>query len=136
MPPADIGHVVDIGFFMSVQMKRIFVAGLAGFALSVLAGCQQSQAPGNHMTAASDIDQDTLCQVSTWKPINVASQCEAGQKILYRPGDEAGSEQSALFTAANCDLRFTVSATPGGTTCIYRPIRSANALATPDDAAS
>ena len=70
-------------------MKRIFVAGLAGFALSVLAGCQQSQAPGNNMTAASDIDQDTLCQVSTWKPINVASQCEAGQKILYRPGDEA-----------------------------------------------
>ena len=103
-------------------MKRIFVAGLAGFALSVLAGCQQSQAPGNNMTAASDIDQDTLCQVSTWKPINVASQCEAG------------SEQSALFTAANCDLRFSVSATPGGTTCIYRPIRSANALATPDDA--
>ena len=134
MPPADIGHVVDIGFFMSVQMNRIVVAGLAGLSLFVLAGCQQSPAPGANTGAFSDIDQDTLCQVSTWKPITVASQCEPGQKILYRPGEQDSAEQSALFTAANCDLRLSVSATPGGTVCIYRPIRSANALATSDDA--
>ena len=110
-------------------MTRLLITGAAGLALSMLAACQQAPAPAADHAA---IDQDTLCQVNTWKPINVASQCEPGQKILYRPGEDAGSEQSALFTAASCDLRFSVSATPGGTACIYRPIRSANALATPD----
>ena len=110
-------------------MNRLLITGTAGLAFALLAGCQQAPTPPADNAA---IDQETLCQVSTWKPINVASQCEPGQKVLYRPDDNAGAEQSALFAAANCDLRFSVSATPGGTACIYRPIRSANALATPE----
>ncbi|RJS94128.1 hypothetical protein [Salinisphaera sp. Q1T1-3] len=91
----------------------------------VLAGCVQNN--GADKTSA-DIDQTKLCQVDTWKPLNVANQCQPGQKVLYRPGGSGDAEQAALFAAANCDLRYTVAVTPGGTACIYKPISSANAL--------
>lgn len=101
----------------------------------LLAGCGNVSMGNKGGGESADIDQSRLCQVDTWKPLAVADQCQPGQKILFRPNGGSGSaENAALFAAANCDLRFTVAVTPGGTTCIYKPIQSANAL--PDNASA
>lgn len=108
-------------------MYRHLSLGLAAAATILLAACTQNAGAGAS-SSAGDIDQARLCQVSTWKPLNVANACQAGQKVLYRPGESGSAEDAALFAAANCDLRYSVAVTPGGTACIYRPISSANSL--------
>lgn len=115
-------------------MKRMAwsMAGL-GLLATGLAGCQQNAAEAGDKS----LNQDKLCQVDTWKPVHVADSCDPGQKVVFRPGQSASDDAPVLFTAANCDMRYSVAVTPVGATCIYRPIRSAGKMAAPagdDDA--
>lgn len=109
-------------------MKRIAtdVLGL-GLVVAALAGCQ----PGGANNSDASLDQSKLCQVDTWKPVTVASSCNAGQKVVFRPGKSAADDAPVLFAAANCDMRYAVAVTPVGATCIYQPIRSAGKMAAP-----
>lgn len=89
------------------------------FALLLIAGC------GDHVSVGStDVDQSTICQVSTWSVEEAASACKPGQKIIFLPetfyGNEAG--QSLKFTGLNCDLQKSVVQNSYGVTCIYRPV--------------
>lgn len=96
---------------------------LLAFSVSaaLLTGCAP-QAKDNSVSAATSIDQANLCEVKDWRQNVVAESCKPGQKVVYLP-DSWGNEQlPILFVAVNCDLRFSVSLTNGGVTCIYGPI--------------
>ena len=106
----------------NIRMKVISAA----VATAALAGCQQAsanaQAPAASVVAATDINQDVLCETSDWRQ---ADNCKPGQKIVFLPSSFGNEQLPVLFAAVNCDLRYQVALTKGAVTCIFRPSKPA-----------
>lgn len=97
---------------------------LLGGATLLLAACN-SQAPAPAAVAPAEPagpDQSRICQVGDW---HVASDCKAGQKIVFLPESFGNEQLPVLFAALNCDLRYQVVTTRGAVTCIFGPIKPA-----------
>lgn len=92
--------------------SKIILAGL--FALT-LAGCNDGfnkKTP----TIDSNLNQEDLC-VTVSK--NKATQCKAGQKVVFVPNSWGNEQLPIIFAAINCDMRYSVAMNNGGVTCIY-----------------
>jgi hypothetical protein len=76
-------------------------------ALVFMAGCSQS------------IDQDTICKTDgTESP----DSCKVGQKIVFMPKTWGNEQMPVGFVAMYCDHRYSIFATKGGVSCIYKPV--------------
>lgn len=84
------------------------------------AGCNQ----GTEKTSSHQIDQDHVCEVSGWQRDVTEAACKPGQKIVFLPGSFGNEQLPVIFSAVNCDLRYSVALTRGAVTCIYKPIKS------------
>lgn len=106
------------------RFTRLSRGLLLGGATLLLAACNV-QAPAPTAVAPAEPagpDQGHICQVGDW---HVASDCKAGQKIVFLPESFGNEQLPVLFAALNCDLRYQVVATRGAVTCIFGPIKPA-----------
>lgn len=104
-----------------MMMTRFQVICAVGVSISMLGGCL----PKDSEVAATPslkINQESLCQVDSWQHDAVASLCSEGQKVVFLPNSFGNEQLPIIFSAVNCDLRYTVALTKGGVTCIYKPI--------------
>jgi hypothetical protein len=120
-------------------MKYIQHDTLAKFATFLMAvapvGCGQqnggsSQISSLTATPVIAVDQNSICATST---VEVAKNCKLGQKIVFLPPSFGNQQLPILFAAANCDLRYSVVATVGAVTCIFKPLESVNQPANPPE---
>ncbi|MFW2133353.1 hypothetical protein [Ectothiorhodospira haloalkaliphila] len=75
------------------------------------------------VSLSGEMDQARLCITSSWKAVDNAGKCEAGQKIAFLPRSFGNEQLPIMFIAFNCDVRFAVSLTKGGAVCVFYPIR-------------
>lgn len=103
-------------------MHKITLGIPALAAALALSGC--TNFPREEAAGLQDVspDQVNLCEVSDWRGDVVAAACRPGQKVVYLPQRWGNAQLPILFTAVNCDLRYTVALTEGAVTCIYAPI--------------
>lgn len=106
-----------------MNSKLLFLAA----AMAALAGCQK----GGEQVAAQ-IDQDTICETSSWR---IDGDCKPGTKIAFLPQRWGNEQLPVMFAAANCDMRYSVLHTNGGVVCIFKPLAPGKAAA-PASAAS
>lgn len=71
----------------------------------------------------ASIDQENLCEVTSWRHDDVAAACRPGQKVVYLPESFGNEQLPVIFAAVNCDLRHSVALTKGAVACIYAPIK-------------
>lgn len=95
---------------MAILTMR-FPVTLGIVACVLLSGCTQPP-----------IDQANLCEVNDWRHDAVAEACTPGQKVVYLPRSWGNEQLPVIFSAVNCDLRYSVALTNGAVTCIYGPI--------------
>jgi len=81
----------------------------------VLFGCNQQSV---------SIDQENLCEVDGWQKDITSASCKAGQKIVYLPKSFGNEQLPVIFSAVNCDHRFSIALTNGGVSCIYTPLKT------------
>lgn len=83
-----------------------------------LSACYQGASSGQISTS---IDQANLCEVNVWRHDEVASQCKPGQKIVFLPSTFGNEQLPIIFSAVNCDVRYSIVLTTGGVMCVYGP---------------
>lgn len=112
-----------LSIYQGILMKTIHVLPIL-IVTAVLSACTQASSPPESpdSPAGHNVNNGQLCEVNNWRPADVASQCEPGQKVVFLPNTFGNEQLPVIFTAANCDLRYTVALTNGGVTCIYGPI--------------
>lgn len=118
MPPTP--HAAPL-CALSARLSRALVLGGT---TALLAACN-AQAPAPAALVQPEPagpDQSHICQVSDW---HVASDCKAGQKIVFLPESFGNEQLPVLFAALNCDLHYQVVATRGAVTCIFGPVKPA-----------
>ncbi|MDR3347031.1 MAG: hypothetical protein LBN32_00300 [Helicobacteraceae bacterium] len=93
-------------------MLRYVRFGAAMLALILGAGCSSGGA----------VDQENVCEVGDWRGEAVAKACKRGQKVVFLPDSFGDKQLPILFTAFNCDHRYSIALTEGGVSCIYNPI--------------
>lgn len=85
-----------------------------------ITGCDQYIAK---TTNTSNINQDSVCEVKDWSLDSTLQVCKPGQKVVFLPSSFGNEQLPIIFSAVNCDLRYSVALTNGGVTCIYNPIK-------------
>jgi hypothetical protein len=104
-----------------MRFIKLFV-GIAVVSVLVTA-CNQRQSVGQVETVPQVlVGQTKLCEVSSWRYDEVASECQPGQKVAFLPKSWGNEQLPVIFAAVNCDLRYSVALTNGAVTCIYGPI--------------
>jgi hypothetical protein len=69
------------------------------------------------------IDQEQLCEVNEWQKDVTAASCKPGQKVVFLPNSFGNEQLPIIFSAVNCDHRFSIALTNGGVSCIYAPLQ-------------
>ena len=72
--------------------------------------------------SAPNPEQQAICETSSVNMDDNAKFCKAGQKIVFLPQSFGNEQLPILFSAGNCDLRYSVSQSKGGVTCIFLPV--------------
>lgn len=92
-------------------MKQVTLLALVS--LSLLSACSNSE----------KVDQENLCEVSSWQRDAVANVCKPGQKVVFLPSSFGNAQLPIIFAAINCDHQNAIALTTGGVSCIYKPIK-------------
>lgn len=110
--------------------QSTFVRVLAAVAVAAgtLTACGGASAPAAP-AAAGGPDQNELCEVASFRVQDVARACKPGQKVVFLPESWGNEQLPVIFAAVNCDLRYQVALTKGAVTCIYGPLKTAQAPA-------
>ena len=81
-------------------------------------------------SSESSIKPSNLCEVSSWEKAATAEACTPGQKVVFLPNRWGNEQLPIMFSALNCDLRYSVVSNNGGVSCIYLPTTIANKQST------
>lgn len=99
---------------MKINIKSTGICFVISAATIFVTGCNYSS--GKKNADGSVINQENLCVTQSK---DKATNCEAGQKVVFVPNSWGSEQLPIIFAALNCDLRYSVVMTNGGVTCIY-----------------
>ena len=102
------------------ELSELLSMLFLGTVYMLMTGCTEKEKPT--VSVASNINQQTLCEVKAWEHDTVAAACKPGQKVVYLPSSFGDEQLPVIFAAVNCDLRYGIAMTTGAVTCIYLPI--------------
>lgn len=118
------------------MQHRAIRVSLVLASILALAACKEPErkdaergTPASAPASAASINQDKICETGEWRTVE---NCEVGQKVAFFPARFGNEQLPILFAASHCDLRYSVVATNGAVTCIYKPLKRQEAAAAPE----